>query len=334
MKKTFYSNGKLLITAEYLVLDGAKALALPTKFGQNLIVEPAQNKIIHWKSIDSDGTIWFEANIPFSSIIKKEQFGDKENIKDKLIEILHEAYLLNSNFITESEGYSITTELTFPKFWGLGTSSTLINNIAKWLNINAFELQKRSFGGSGYDVACAKTDSAILYQLINEKPFIETINYKPVFSDKIFFVYLNKKQNSRTAIANYYNKQGNVKNIISKIDKITQEIIATNEPKVFANASFISKPSVTLVTIFVAVALLTMSSPTPVQLTAQNSLAKFPATVAESEILPGISKPFPPVEVDAANFPDLSKATQPTVPLPKLSTFARYSFLRCGISVE
>ena len=32
--QTFYSNGKLLITGEYVVLDGAKALALPTKFGQ------------------------------------------------------------------------------------------------------------------------------------------------------------------------------------------------------------------------------------------------------------------------------------------------------------
>lgn len=236
MKKTFYSNGKLLITGEYLVLDGAKALALPTKFGQNLIVEPAQNKIIHWKSIDSDGTIWFEANIPFASIIRKEQLEAKENIKDKLIEILHEAFKLNSNFITESEGYSITTELTFPKFWGLGTSSTLINNIAQWLDINAFELQKRSFGGSGYDVACAKTDSAIVYQLINEKPVIETINFNPDFSDKIFFIYLNKKQNSRSAIANYYNKQGNLKKIIPVIDKITEEVIATNEPKTFALA--------------------------------------------------------------------------------------------------
>jgi hypothetical protein len=38
MKQTFYSNGKLLITGEYLVLDGAKAFALPTKFGQSLII--------------------------------------------------------------------------------------------------------------------------------------------------------------------------------------------------------------------------------------------------------------------------------------------------------
>ena len=46
-----------------------------------------------------------------------------------------------------------------------------------------------------------------------------------------------------------------------------------NSSKVFVNASSIVIPSVTRVTIFVAVALLTMSSPTPVQLTAQKELA-------------------------------------------------------------
>jgi mevalonate kinase len=71
MKKTFYSNGKLLITGEYVVLDGAKALALPTKFGQNLIIDEGNNELITWKSFDKDGSIWFEDNIPFSSIIRK-----------------------------------------------------------------------------------------------------------------------------------------------------------------------------------------------------------------------------------------------------------------------
>jgi hypothetical protein len=47
MKQTFYSNGKLLITGEYLVLDGAKAFALPTKFGQSLI-EEGSDKAIQW----------------------------------------------------------------------------------------------------------------------------------------------------------------------------------------------------------------------------------------------------------------------------------------------
>ena len=35
---SYYSHGKLLISCEYAVLDGAKALALPTKLGQRLDV--------------------------------------------------------------------------------------------------------------------------------------------------------------------------------------------------------------------------------------------------------------------------------------------------------
>ena len=53
----FHANGKLLLTSEYYVLEGAKALALPTQLGQNLIVnslisEKEKNVILHWKSFD------------------------------------------------------------------------------------------------------------------------------------------------------------------------------------------------------------------------------------------------------------------------------------------
>jgi mevalonate kinase len=236
LKKTFYSNGKLLITGEYLVLDGAKAFALPTKFGQNLIVESGDNKIISWKSYDADSSIWFEDTIAFSSIIKKEQFDNSKTIKNTLIEILHEAYLMNANFITNSKGYAITTQLSFPKNWGLGTSSTLINNIAQWIEIDAYELLKRSFGGSGYDIACAQNDSAILYQLINEKPIVVQINFNPIFTDKIYFVYLNKKQNSKSAIATYYNNQTNSGELIPVINEITTVVTTADNAKVFANA--------------------------------------------------------------------------------------------------
>ena len=235
MKKTFYSNGKLLITGEYLVLDGAKAFALPTKFGQNLIIEESEGQIIHWKSFDSDGSIWFEDTIPFSSIIRKERFDDAATIKNTLIEILHEAYLMNSDFITSAKGYTIKTELTFPKFWGLGTSSTLINNIGQWLKIDGFELLKRSFGGSGYDIACAQNNSPILYQIVNGKPVVESVNFKPDFTDKIFFVYLNKKQNSKAAIASYYGKQVNIQNTITIINAITDKVIKAETTKEFAS---------------------------------------------------------------------------------------------------
>jgi mevalonate kinase len=236
MKQTFYSNGKLLLTGEYVVLDGAKAFALPTKFGQNLIIEETEGQIIHWKSVDRDGSIWFEDTITFLSIVRKERFDDAKNIKNTLIEILHEAYLMNADFITSSKGYTIRTELTFPKFWGLGTSSTLINNIAQWLEIDAFELLKRSFGGSGYDIACAQNNCPILYQLINEKPVVNKVNFKPDFTDKIFFVYLNKKQNSKSAIASYYGQQGNVQNALETINSITKSVIEAITLKEFALA--------------------------------------------------------------------------------------------------
>jgi mevalonate kinase len=236
MKKEFYSNGKLLITGEYVVLDGAKALALPTKFGQSLIIEPSNNNEIYWKSHDHDKSIWFEDTIPFSAIIQKKNYNEEHSVKNTLIEILHEAYLLNSDFISQSKGYKITTELTFPKFWGLGTSSTLINNIAQWLEIDAYELLKKSFGGSGYDLACAQNDSAILYQLQNEKPVVEKISFEPSFSDKIYFVYLNKKQSSKSAIASYLDKQGDISKTIKTIDSITNKVVQATEPKEFALA--------------------------------------------------------------------------------------------------
>lgn len=236
MKKTFYSNGKLLITGEYVVLDGAKALALPTKFGQNLIVEAAQNEMIHWKSYDHDGSTWFEETIPFSSIVTRKQYEEIHNMKNTLIAILHEAYQLNSNFITQSTGYHITTQLTFPKFWGLGTSSTLINNIAQWLEVDAYQLLKKSFGGSGYDLACAQNDSAIIYQLVDDKPTVQNVAFHLNFTEKIFFVYLNKKQSSKTAIASYLDKQGAIGKTITIINAITETVVKCKEPKEFALA--------------------------------------------------------------------------------------------------
>lgn len=233
MKKTFYSNGKLLITAEYVVLDGAKALALPTKFGQNLTIEKGKNNQMDWKSFDKDGSIWFEDTITFESIINKESFG-ADKIKTTLVEILYEAYVLNPKFIEDSEGYTISTELTFPKLWGLGTSSTLINNIAQWLDIDAFELLRRSFGGSGYDIACAQKDTPILYWLEDGKPRIEKTVFNPPFASNIYFVYLNKKQSSKAAIASYYNKQNNIAEASKKINQITESLLKAEDLKTFA----------------------------------------------------------------------------------------------------
>lgn len=236
MKKTFYSNGKLLITGEYLVLDGAKAFALPTKMGQNLIIEEGSNKEIIWKSYDFDGSIWFQDTLLFSDI-SKEVNPETESVKNTLMTILHEAFKLNPDFILNSDGYTITTELGFPKSWGLGTSSTLINNIAQWLQIDAFTLLKNSFGGSGYDIACAQNDSPIVYRLEQGNPTVEKVSFSPDFTKNLYFVYLNKKQSSKSAIAAYnMNKKNNLPRTIALNDLITSEVLNATTIQPFAAA--------------------------------------------------------------------------------------------------
>lgn len=226
--KTFYSNGKLLLTSEYVVLDGAQALAIPTKYGQNLIVTETEiKKCIVWKSFDFDNTVWFEGEITFEEIFNKKS-NSENTVKQTLINILHQANIQNPEVLKNINGFEVTTQLTFPRNWGLGTSSTLLNNIAKWFDINAFELLQKSFGGSGYDIACAQNNAPILYKLENQKPIVETVNFKPNFAENLYFVYLNQKQNSKQAIANYVNKQGNIAKKIEFFNTTTQQVIAAS----------------------------------------------------------------------------------------------------------
>ncbi|WP_289043263.1 GYDIA family GHMP kinase [uncultured Olleya sp.] len=221
--QTFYSHGKLLLTAEYVVLDGAKALAVPTIFGQYLTVETITEPEIIWTSIDNNNKVWFETSFLIERLNSPLQ--SKDDILIRLHQILNAAKQLNPDFLNSNTGYKITTRLEFPKNWGLGTSSTLINNIAQWAKVDAYNLLERSFGGSGYDIACAKYDSAIAYQIKNSKPTAQLINFRPSFSDQLYFIHLNTKQNSREGIAHYKANRTNLTETIEEVNQITASIL-------------------------------------------------------------------------------------------------------------
>lgn len=207
MKKSFYSHGKLLITAEYLVLDGVTALAIPTQKGQWLHIEEneSDNQII-WKSYDDENLCWFETvfRIVEDKVVATTTNEDDDAIIKILIDILNTAKEMNPNFLSSGKGYLIENKLEFNRFWGLGSSSTLINNIAQWAKINAFTLLDKSFGGSGYDIACAQHDTPVLYNRNEGNPIVTEVNFDPPFKDQIYFVYLNQKQDSKEAIKHYH----------------------------------------------------------------------------------------------------------------------------------
>lgn len=205
MKKSFYSHGKLLLTAEYLVLDGVEALAIPTKKGQWLFIEENETDTIFWKSYDESGNCWFETTFTIADDILRNPLDIEEKclITDTLLNILSTAKELNPNFLSSGHGYSIESRLEFDRKWGLGSSSTLINNIAQWAKVDAFALLEKSFGGSGYDIACARHDTPILYTRTESKPIIKDIDFDPSYKEQLFFVYLNQKQDSKESIKHY-----------------------------------------------------------------------------------------------------------------------------------
>jgi mevalonate kinase len=224
--KTFYSNGKLLLTGEYVVLDGALSLAIPTKYGQSLTVEPIDEPKVIWNSFDEKGNVWFEDKFLIKEITTSQ--APHNDVSKRLIQILNAAKELNPDFLNIYKGFKVTTKLNFQRNWGLGTSSTLINNIAEWTQIDAYALLKNTFGGSGYDIACAQNNTPITYQLSNGNPFVKVVDFNPPFKDYLYFVHLNKKQNSREGIKHYHENKENSKSAVSEIDEITNKIVICN----------------------------------------------------------------------------------------------------------
>ena len=198
----FHANGKFLLSGEYLVLQGARALALPLNLGQSLEVTTINdaNGMIHWDAYTSKG-FWF------ASIFSKHDFtvhaSDDMDKADNLSKIFRAIKLLNPNILQDKNDYFFTTRLEFDKDWGLGSSSTLISLLAQWANVNPYELLKMTMGGSGYDIACATASQPIIYHLENGNPIVEKANFKPAFSDKLYFVYQGHKQSSGKEVKSF-----------------------------------------------------------------------------------------------------------------------------------
>ena len=220
-----------MLTGEYLVLEGATALAVPTKFGQDLSVEKIKEPQLIWGSFTNTGDCWFEAvfELPKLRLVQatfnSDSDGSADFIAETLQDILLESRKLNPEFLKSEHGFQVKTNLTFPRDWGLGTSSTLINNIAKWAKIDAFQLLWNSFSGSGYDIANAQYNSPILYEVKNQKPVIQKVDFIPSFSDQLFFVHLNKKQDSKDGIARFKEKREKTNNEIQLVSEISRQLI-------------------------------------------------------------------------------------------------------------
>ena len=226
----YRANGKFLLTGEYLVLKGALALALPLKLGQSLSVETFpetspngknsssetfRETSLQWNAYKPDGP-WFSVTLNPENLEIID--SDDQPKAEKLRQILQAVKRLNPKAF-EGNDLKFTTHLDFDPNWGLGSSSTLIANLSRWANVNPYKLLKLTFGGSGYDIACASAEGPIYYQLIDvdaalrqaqgpkvvepveePTPTVEPINFNPPFAEHLFFIYQGQKQSSSKEI--------------------------------------------------------------------------------------------------------------------------------------
>jgi mevalonate kinase len=230
-KQRFYSNGKLLITGEYLVLHGALALAIPTIPGQKMHVDHAgvSGQLI-WKSLYKRN-LWFMAmfSLPDFEIIRTS----KSNSAAFLQQLLREAHQINPRILKKNKSPRVKTILGFDPDWGMGSSSSLISNVASWFSIDAYELFFNTQKGSGYDIACAGAEHPIFYQLIKGSPKTEKANFNPPFKSSLAFVYSGRKQDSEVSVNHFLSSNGFLEYDNNRISKISCEIVKTNTLKEF-----------------------------------------------------------------------------------------------------
>ena len=224
------ANGKLLISGEYLVLAGAKAVAFPLRFGQSIHVNQSENRILSWISVDTEGT-WFRCDI--DPVTLNSMKTTDARVSSHLVMLLKAARKLNPSFLQDFPGLDITVKANYPLKWGLGSSSTLIALIAGWAETDKFGLFRLISIGSGFDVACTDRNSIFLYQLKNGEPSMEDIIPGKAILDHTCFGYLGNKQDSPAEVAAFLTDKKFTPDDVTRISSLSMEISMADEPSAF-----------------------------------------------------------------------------------------------------
>ncbi len=212
-------NGKLLLTGEYFVLNGADSIVLPLRYGQRMSVLQKEDKdyggFIHWRAFEN-GKIWLDAKI----LAKGLQVINTNHVDlaEKLVQIISAFRNYAPVLFSLPYRYEVKTDVGFNRKWGWGTSSTLISALADYAGVDAYKMNQILFMGSGYDIAASKINSPFLYNIYNKNLGHVGLH----FTDSIFFVYLGKKKSSSDAVKKFKSKKVSLCDIedVSQISKL------------------------------------------------------------------------------------------------------------------
>lgn len=199
VNQPYYARGKILLTAEFIILHGAKALAVPLKVGQ--LLEPVEKRktgVLHWRAA-YNSTTWFETEIALDGFqIKSSSSSEKS---ENLLYMIKKLLEITPEFLEKLLQYDVVTTLEFDPHFGFGSSSTLTSLLAQWAGVDPMQFHFRISRGSGYDVACANANSPIVYELIDDMPVVQSVEFQPGYLQNLWLVYLGQKQETSESVA-------------------------------------------------------------------------------------------------------------------------------------
>lgn len=211
-----------MLFGEYAVLAGAWSCALPVKFRQNFEVSVKDGQgMVRWQSFDYEGKEWMNCQFRL-----QDETSELLTVLRPLHQMLHHISQNRPDLCGAEKDLHVRIKASFRKEWGLGSSSALIANLARWSETDPFALMQVSFPGSGYDVAAAFHDQAIMYRLTEEGREIDSLQALPDFLSDYRVVFLGKKVNSRESVSDV---QSNIKNLQFYREQLDQWAISALE---------------------------------------------------------------------------------------------------------
>lgn len=224
-----------MLTGEYVVLNGAEALAVPLRLGQQMDVYTSihSENTLKWTSEDTNGE-FFKGEF---SLFDFSILACDDQVAGEFVSgVLKGARLLNRNFLNSDLGYQVHCTVEFSREYGFGSSSTFICNVAKWAEIDALQLNTKVSNGSGYDIAVGMANSPIIYQLVKGVPQVFKVELNYTFTDKLLLVYLGHKQSTSSSISMYEPEDVLVKEKVKEISHITNHLLEIKTLKGFKHS--------------------------------------------------------------------------------------------------
>lgn len=221
----FKANGKVLLTGEYAVLYGAMALAVPLSAGQTLqVATPGREGFLEWQAWYGDSQ-WFQASIRLADW-EMETTSNAPRCRF-LIRVLRAAIAMGASI---PESAVCICQLDFAPDWGLGSSSTFIALIAKWLNVDAFRLHQQVSSGSGYDVVCALADKPLIFSRSGAEYHAGQTSLCPDVLAQLYLVRLHRPVSTEKQLVRAKAYESRLRKVVSQVTALTIQMANTTNP--------------------------------------------------------------------------------------------------------